>query len=91
MLDFLKAIRYQNLIMLALMQLIFRYGFLKVQDLPLALTDWQYALLVLATVTIAAGGYLINNIYDINTDLINKPKQVVIGETIPREDISLRS
>ncbi len=82
MLDFLKVIRYQNLIMLALMQLIFRYGFLKIQELPLALTDWQYSLLVLATVSIAAGGYLVNNIFDINTDLINKPKQVVIGESI---------
>jgi hypothetical protein len=28
--------------MLAFMQLIFRYGFFKIQNIPLALADWQY-------------------------------------------------
>jgi 4-hydroxybenzoate polyprenyltransferase len=79
---YLKLIRYQNLLMLALMQLIFRYGFLKLQNIPLALTDWQYALLVLATVCIAAGGYIINNIFDVETDSENKPESVIIGKTI---------
>jgi 4-hydroxybenzoate polyprenyltransferase len=65
---YLKLIRYQNLI-LAFMQLIFRYGFLKLQNIPLALTDWQYLLLVLSTVLIAAAGYVINNIFDQDTDL----------------------
>ena len=60
---YLKLIRYQNLLMLALMQLIFRYGFLKLENIPLALADWQYLLLVLATVLLAAGGYVINNIF----------------------------
>ncbi len=55
--NFLKLIRFQNLIMLAIMQLIFRYGFLKLQGIPLALNDWQYLLLVLSTICIAAGGY----------------------------------
>jgi 4-hydroxybenzoate polyprenyltransferase len=50
---YLKLIRYQNLLILAFMQLIFRYGFLKLQNIPLALTDWQYLLLVLSTVLIA--------------------------------------
>lgn len=79
---FLRAIRYQNLLMLALMQLIFRYGFLRLQKIPLALNDWQYALLVLTTVCIAAGGYLINNIYDQETDRENKPGRLIIGKFI---------
>lgn len=79
---YLKLIRYQNLLMLALMQLLFRYGFLKLQNIPLALTDWQYCLLVLSTVLIAAGGYVINNIFDQGTDTDNKPKQVVVGRSI---------
>lgn len=78
----LKLIRYQNLLMLALMQLIFRYGFLELQNIPLALADWQYILLVLATLSIAAGGYIINNIFDVETDLVNKPKNVVVGHSI---------
>lgn len=79
---FLKLIRFQNLIMLAIMQLIFRYGFLALQEIPLALNDWQYIILVLSTVCIAAGGYLINNIFDKATDEINKPDDVVVGKSI---------
>ena len=80
--DFLKLIRYQNLLMLAFMQLIFRYGFFKFQNIPLALADWQYGLLVLSTVLIAAGGYVINNVFDQETDNENKPNDVIIGKSI---------
>jgi 4-hydroxybenzoate polyprenyltransferase len=79
---YLKLIRYQNLLMLAFMQLIFRYGYFKFQNIPLALADWQYGLLVLSTVLIAAGGYVINNIFDQNTDNENKPQNVIVGKTI---------
>ncbi|WP_264564024.1 geranylgeranylglycerol-phosphate geranylgeranyltransferase [Flavobacterium sp. N3904] len=79
---YLKLIRYQNLIMLALMQLLFRYGFLNFQSIPLALSDLQYFLLVASTVLIAAGGYVINNIMDQATDNDNKPNQVVVGKSI---------
>lgn len=79
---FLKLIRYQNLLMLAFMQVLFRYSFLKQQNIPLALSDWQYGLLVLSTVLIAAAGYVINNIFDVETDKINKPNDVIIGRGI---------
>ena len=64
------------------MQLLFRYSFLKQQDIPLALADWQYGLLVLSTVLLAAAGYVINNIFDVASDTINKPNDVVIGKGI---------
>ncbi|HEX9980256.1 MAG TPA: geranylgeranylglycerol-phosphate geranylgeranyltransferase [Flavobacterium sp.] len=80
--NFLKLIRYQNLLMLALMQLIFKYGFLDLHASHQALNDWQYLILVFATVCIAAGGYLINNIFDQETDRENKPKEVIVGNAI---------
>ena len=80
--NFLKLIRYQNLLMLAFMQLVFRYGFFKFQNIPLSLANWQYLLLVLSTVLLAAGGYVINNIFDQNTDNDNKPNDVIVGKTI---------
>lgn len=80
--NYLRLIRYQNLLMLALMQLVFRYGFLELQNIPLALADWQYCILVLATVCIAAGGYIINNIFDVETDFENKPENVIVGKFI---------
>ncbi|MFY7957650.1 MAG: geranylgeranylglycerol-phosphate geranylgeranyltransferase, partial [Flavobacterium macrobrachii] len=78
----LKLIRFQNLLMIALMQCIIRYGFLKLQKVELALADWQFALLVLSTVFIAAGGYIINDIMDQETDSINRPNQVIVGRSI---------
>nr|WP_315155846.1 geranylgeranylglycerol-phosphate geranylgeranyltransferase [uncultured Flavobacterium sp.] len=79
---YLQLIRYQNLLLLALMQLILRFGFLKEQNCSLALSDFQYVMLVFATLFIAAGGYVINDIFDQDTDAINKPEKVIIGKTI---------
>jgi len=82
MIALLKLIRYKNLLMLALMQMVLRFGFLKLQNIPLALNDWQYGLLVFATVSIAAAGYLINNIFDQETDQINNPDSTLIGKSM---------
>ncbi|WP_081711726.1 geranylgeranylglycerol-phosphate geranylgeranyltransferase [Flavobacterium enshiense] len=83
MTHFFKLIRFQNLLMLALTQLVFHFLFFKnQQDLPLALADWQFILLVIATVTIAAGGYVINNIMDQETDGFSKPNNVIVGKHI---------
>lgn len=79
---YLKLIRYQNLLLLAFMQLIFRYGFLKLQNIPLALNHFQYALLVLSTVLIAAAGYVINDILDQETDYDNRPDKTIVGRLI---------
>ena len=79
---YLKLIRYQNLLLLAFMQLIFRYGFLKFQNIFLSLADWQYGLLVLATMLIAAAGYIINDILDQETDSDNDKGNVIVGKLI---------
>ncbi len=44
--------------------------------------DFNFALLVLATVIIAAAGNVINDIYDYEIDLINKPQKIFINEII---------
>lgn len=80
--NFLKLIRYQNLILLALMQVVFHFGFLKKQLPVLALNDWQFLLLVLSTVCIAGAGYLINAVFDKNIDKINNPEKVIIDKHI---------
>jgi 4-hydroxybenzoate polyprenyltransferase len=64
------------------MQLLFRYGFLKFQNIFLSLNDWQYLLLVLATVLIAAAGYVINDILDQETDYDNDKGNVIVGKLI---------
>ena len=79
---YLKLIRFQNLLMLAFMQLVFRYLFLAQSYVDLALTDFNYILLIFATVCIAAGGYVINNIMDQDTDEIAKPQNRVVGVSV---------
>ncbi len=71
------------------MQLIFRFGYLELINIPLSLFYWQYALLVFSTLFIAAGGYVINDIFDIETDQINKPNKVIIGKFIS-EDLAYK-
>ena len=48
----------------------------------MALADWQYGLLVLSTILIAAAGYVINDIMDQETDKENKPGKVTVGKDI---------
>ncbi|MEK8179961.1 geranylgeranylglycerol-phosphate geranylgeranyltransferase [Flavobacterium buctense] len=79
--NFLRLIRYQNLLLLAFMQLVFRYGFFK-EKAVYYLSDFQYLLLVLSTLLIAAAGYIINDIMDQETDYDNRPNSVVIGKGI---------
>ncbi|MFC7773441.1 geranylgeranylglycerol-phosphate geranylgeranyltransferase [Flavobacterium sp. GCM10027622] len=79
---YLQLIRYQNLLLIALMQLVVLHGFLKFQNAWLFLQDWQYYLLVIATVCIAAGGYIINDINDQNADAENKSSGNIVGKTI---------
>ena len=60
---YLHLIGFKNLLFLVFMQLLFRYGFLKLNNVELALSDLQYFLLVFSTFLIAAGGTVINSIF----------------------------
>jgi 4-hydroxybenzoate polyprenyltransferase len=55
------------------------------EEIPMSLQfPWyDFVLLVAATVLLTAGGYVINDYFDIKTDLINKGK-VIVGTKIPR-------
>jgi 4-hydroxybenzoate polyprenyltransferase len=63
------------------MQMLLRYGFLYPQNITLALSDLQFFILVLASVCIAAAGFIINTIFDQETDFIDK-KQISVGDSI---------
>lgn len=51
-----------------------------------ALHSWQYAIMVLATVCIAAGGNIINDIQDVYADRINKPGRVIVAAKISEKN-----
>ena len=59
---YIQLIRFKKLLLLVFLQFILRYGFLKLNKIELALPDVQYCLLVLSTVLIVAGGYVLSSI-----------------------------
>ena len=85
---FLKLIRYKNLIIIALLQVLLRYGLilpiLQSFDMQPVLSHFRFALVVLSTVLLAASGYIINDYFDIRIDRINRPDSVVVGRKIAR-------
>lgn len=80
--NYLKLIKYQNLLLLATMLLVFRYLFLTQSYIDLALTDFNYLLLVLSTVCIAAGGAVMQHIVNQEEDEIIRPQSRLVGNTI---------
>lgn len=64
------------------MQLVFRYLFLTQSYVDLALTDFNYLLLVLSTVCIAGGGAVMQHIMNQEEDEIIRPKSRLVGTRI---------
>jgi len=96
---FFDLIRWQNLIIVILTMVLMRYAVIEpvISKIPIILLHgtgeespmmlqfplFDFILLVAATVFITAGGYVINDYFDIRTDLINKGKAIV-GTKIER-------
>ena len=87
---FFRLIRWPNLLFIVLTQALFYYCII-VPSLPAdyylrthKLTSPLFFLLVLASVLIAAAGYIINDYFDINIDQINKPEKMVVEKIINR-------
>lgn len=76
----LRLTRAWNLVIIVFAQYFTAY-FLAKADV---LHDLRLFLLSLSTVLIAAGGYVINDYYDVKIDYVNNPERVVVGKTIHR-------
>ncbi len=84
---FLKLIRWPNIIFIGLTQCLFFYCILPfvykgMQEISLSTNIFW--LLVTASFCIAAAGYIINDYFDINIDLVNKPSKLIIEKYIKR-------
>ena len=79
---FFRLIRWSNLVFIVLTQALFYfciyYPLYRVHDFR------RLILLILASVTIAAAGYIINDYFDLNIDQVNKPEKNVIDRVIKR-------
>jgi 4-hydroxybenzoate polyprenyltransferase len=87
---FIKLIRVNNLLVIALTMYATRYYLMqpiltiRYPDMQLQLSYDDFFLLTLSTVLIAAAGYIINDYFDVKTDRINKPQKLYIDNGVKR-------
>lgn len=79
-----KLIRVGNLFMLMMAQSIFYFFIFPKTNVLSSSNFYSFLLLTLATVLIAAGGYIINDYFDIECDRINKPNKSYIPKLISK-------
>lgn len=84
--SFLTLIRWPNLLIMALIFAVLRYGFLWPLGFELYLNAGWHALFVLATLLVAAGGNAVNDAFDVKADAINKPDKQVVGVLISKDN-----
>src|SRR5437763_682720 len=79
---FLRLVRWPNLVSIALTQFLLYFCVY----LPLYHTNETQRIvwLIIASVFIAAAGYIINDYFDLNIDQINKPEKNVFVRTLHR-------
>jgi len=84
----LKLIRFQNLLIIAVTQYMMRLFILKpilaVNGFEPQLDHFHFFLLVFSSMAITAAGYVINDYFDMKTDLLNRPDTVIVGMRITR-------
>ncbi len=91
MLSLFQLVRFKNLIIIALLQCLIRYGLI----IPIlnhygyepVLSHFRFGLLVLASVFLAASGYVINDYFDVKIDRLNRPDRVVVGNDFKRREV----
>ncbi len=85
---FFRLIRWPNLVFIVVTQLLFYYAvtiptFSQFNTSPY-LSQKILFLIIIASVLIAAAGYIINDYFDLNIDIVNKPEKLVVEKIIKR-------
>lgn len=75
---FFQIIRWKNLLLLLFVFSLIRYYLMPVFHIESSLPDLTYYLVLLNVLLITIGGYLINDINDLDADRINKPDKIWI-------------
>ena len=78
--DYLRLVRYKNLIFITLVMILMQFCIVKpienafgfASDDTSLMPDYIFWMLTAATVLISAGGYAINDYFDTKIDLLNK-------------------
>ena len=86
MISFFQLIRYKNLLMVLLTMILTKYALINSFISDPSLTSIDFIILSLSILCITAGGYIINDLFDIEADTINKPLKVYISKSISKKN-----
>jgi len=88
---YLRLLRFPNLLIVAGTQLFLYYALLlpalNTYELEPLLNEVHFALFVLVTILITAGGYLINDLVDYEIDQVNRPDKVIVNRLLSAERV----
>ena len=68
--------------MIALVQLLIKYALFEPFEADIMFNWFGISLLIISTVCLAAAGNIINDIYDVETDSVNRPDKVIVGKKV---------
>ncbi len=85
MISFLKLIRFKNLLMVLLTMVLTKYALIDSIVTASYPTTKQFIIFCLSLLFITAGGYILNDIFDVEADRINKPDKVYIENVISKK------
>ena len=81
-LDFLKLVRFKNLLIVIIMNVFIKIFIINKLVQINALNSFYFCIYLTTLILIIAGGYIINDIYDVEIDKINKPKEMIVSSKI---------
>src|SRR5210317_2071409 len=82
--DYFIFFRWKNILMILLIQYLFKYILFEKFKIQVSLDHLHFALLALSTAFVAIAGYIINDIQDVKADIINKPEKLFFDKKITR-------
>lgn len=83
---FLNLVRIKNLFIIALVQLVIKFSLINSYMKESALSNIDFIFYLFSLISIVAGGYIINDIYDIKTDSINKKGRIIIDKIVKKNN-----
>ncbi len=83
--NILKLLRWPNLLMIALVQYLIKYSIIESLSIPHFLSDMYFLLGVICSISLAAAGYIINDLHDTETDKLNKPNRVLVAGKVSKD------
>ena len=80
---FFKLVRWPNLLITALTMCLVYHCVMHMGS------TWMFTLMVISMVLIQAGGYVINDIFDKDIDMVNKPEKLIVDKIFTERQCKL--